>query len=139
MEGKHTTVTLPGFNPISIKGGQPGKNEIPTSGGAGWSGGGSSQGGEGGSNGGDGEDAEYDTYNLSGGKGTGEVLPIISDQIQLSPGRGRVSHSWSGGGGGGVMVNGEGPNRGQPWEFPRSGSKAIDGERKKEKRKTERW
>eukprot|EP00092_Neocalanus_flemingeri_P074609 GFUD01092285.1.p1 GENE.GFUD01092285.1~~GFUD01092285.1.p1 ORF type:complete len:630 (+),score=180.18 GFUD01092285.1:70-1959(+) len=115
VAGKPTKITVPEYKTTIVEGGQPGKHDI-ISGGSGWSGGGSSRGGDGGSNGSNGKSREYYTsggelYNLNGGEGSGEVLPLIaSGHVLLSPGKGGISYStWFGGGGGGVLVNGKGP------------------------------
>eukprot|EP00092_Neocalanus_flemingeri_P004974 GFUD01005349.1.p1 GENE.GFUD01005349.1~~GFUD01005349.1.p1 ORF type:complete len:571 (+),score=117.28 GFUD01005349.1:178-1890(+) len=115
IAGKPTKITFPGYIPLIVEGGQPAKNDY-NSGGSGWSGGGSSTGGDGGSNGSNGTSAKYynyeGTYNLNGGTGSEEILPLIgSDLFLLSPGKGGICyHKRSvGGGGGGVLVNGKGP------------------------------
>ena len=111
------TVVVAGQNKLTAGGGERG---FGSNGGRGWSGGGGcgdahkmGTGGRGGSNGGDGEPGNrgkggYGNH-VSGGRGSGAVLPSIPGLV-LAPGRAgepkaSTSYSMDGGGGGGVTVN----------------------------------
>ena len=87
--GKSTTLSADSLQTITADGG--GKN-----GGKGWSMGG-------------GGDWIRGSFNGAGANGSGDILPNLCQNLQISPGNGGDGTSKGGGGGGGVVINGKKP------------------------------